>query len=107
MFEKFILAHKLFDMFTKKKIKPLQRGFYMFSSERAGDALIFVEEQYSCYKFLYIPGASTFYLSKEDFENSVNSQVLCFVEQLPQDIYEESLMLSGPSKEIIIETNEN
>ena len=86
-------------MFLKKKlvIEPAPRGFYVFNFERAGDGLIFVEKNYNCYKFLYIPGADAFYLSKEDFEKSIKRGVLSFVEQLPEDVYEESLLLACPN----------
>lgn len=80
------------------KYCPVPRGFYAFNVERAGDFLIFVESLKDCYKFLYVPGADPFYLSIEDFHNALNSGVLSLVEQLPEDIYEESLLLSCPQK---------
>jgi hypothetical protein len=91
---------------TKIQIEPQPRGFYAFNIERAGDALIFVEQQHMCYKFLYIPGGDPFYLSTEDFSKSIKRGILSFIEQLPEEIYEESLSLSCPSKESKIGTNE-
>ena len=89
-------------MFKKPKqllnYQPTPRGFYAFNVERAGDFLIFVESLKDCYKFLYIPGADPFYLSIEDFSNALKLGVLTLVEQLPLDVYEESLALSCPGK---------
>ena len=85
---------------AKKKanlhFEPISRGFYAFNVERAGDFLIFVETNKNNHKFLYIPGADLFYLSFEDFTKSIQRGVLSFVEQLPEDIYQESLSLSCP-----------
>jgi hypothetical protein len=86
-------------MFKKKQesklnLQPIERGFYAFNYERAGDFLLFVESQKDCYKFLYMPGANEFYLTLDDYTNSIKRGVLEFVEQLPVDIFEESLELS-------------
>lgn len=96
-------------MFWKKeklKIEPTPRGFYLFNFERAGDGLIFVENSLKCYKFLYVPGADEFFMSHEDYEKSIKRGILSFVEQLPVDIYEESLQLSCPNKKTNISTYE-
>lgn len=90
----------------KKSVHPLPRGFYAFNLERAGDALIFVEQQEKHYKFLYIPGADSFFLSIEDFNGSIERGVLSFVEQLPEEIYNESLLLSYPPENNKIKTHE-
>lgn len=85
---------------SKKKEKsnqnhqPTERGFYAWTIERAGDFLLFVEAQKDCYKFLYLPGATEFYLTFEDYTESIKRGVLEFVEQLPEDIFRESLELS-------------
>ena len=83
----------------KLKIEPTLRGFYAFNMERAGDALIFVESQLHCHKFLYIPGGDPFFMTKEDFEQSIKRGVLSYVEQLPEDIFNESLVLACPPKQ--------
>lgn len=98
--------NKLFIVFRKLKqgvkYNPVERGFYAFNVERAGDFLIFVESSEDYHKFLYIPGADQFYLTKEDFHNSIKTGVISFVEQLPTNIYEESLTLSCPPKTLKI-----
>jgi len=88
-------------MFKKEKasnlnLQPVPRGFYAFTEERCGDFLLFVESMKDCYKFLYMPGASEFYLTLEDFTNSTKRGILEFVEQLPEDVYQESLSLACP-----------
>lgn len=78
--------------------KPILRGFYAFNTLRAGDFLLYVESDDYSHKFLYLPGAHYFYLTKEDFLAAVQAGVLSFIEQLPQDIYDESLELACPHK---------
>jgi hypothetical protein len=77
-------------------LQPTERGFYAFNEERAGDFLIYVESMKDCYKFLYVPGAHEFFLSLTDFTESIKRGVLSFVEQLPEEVYNESLSLSCP-----------
>lgn len=86
----------MFSQNNKTSYQPTPRGFYAWNIERAGDFLIYVEALKDCYKFLYVPGATEFYLSVEDFDKALKRNVLSFVEQLPEDIYEESLSLSCP-----------
>jgi|LakMenEpi03Aug12_release.lakeMendotaPanAssembly.Ray.scaffolds.fasta_scaffold417275_1 hypothetical protein len=74
--------------------QPTERGFFAFNHERAGDFLLFVEAQKDCYKFLYLPGATEFYLTFEDYTESIKRGVLEFVDQLPEDVFQESLELS-------------
>jgi hypothetical protein len=93
---------KLFNKKQKLNHQPIPRGFYAFNLERAGDFLIFVEAQANHYKFLYVPGADPFYLTIEDFTESIKRGVLSFVEELPEDVYQESLLLSCPSKKEIV-----
>ncbi len=95
-------------MFAKKEkpklnYQPTPRGFYAWNVERAGDFLIYVESLKDCYKFLYIPGATEFYLTVEDFSKALKANVLTLVEQLPEEIYKESLELSCPDKQLKIQ----
>jgi hypothetical protein len=77
--------------------QPKERGFYAFNFERAGDFLIYVDSTKDCHKFLYIPGASPFYLSFQDFTKAMQQGMLTLVEELPEDVFNESLELSCPS----------
>lgn len=80
------------------KTKPVSRGFYAFNTLRAGDFLLYVESDNHSHKFLYLPGAHYFYLTEEDFSIAIQTNVLSFVEQLPENIYKESLELACPLK---------
>lgn len=78
----------------RQKIKPLSRGFYAFNEQRAGDFLIFVDELEGYLRFIYIPGGSDFYMSNEDFLESIVTGKITLVEQLPEEIFNESINLS-------------
>ena len=43
------------------------------------------------YDFIYVPGGDPFSLTFEDFTKLTKTGVLEFVEQLPEDVYNESL----------------
>jgi len=85
-------------MFGKKKkdlyYQPKDKSLYAFTKERCGDFLLFVEAQKDCYKFLYLPGADPFYLTFEDYTKLSKNGTLDFVDQLPDDVFQESLKLS-------------
>ena len=87
-------------------LKPIDRGFYAFNIERAGDFLIYIKTELNSHKFLYVPGAEEFYLSVEDFEKAIQKNILTFVEQLPEEIYNESILLSCPSNNLKIGMHE-
>lgn len=86
----------------KKEAVPTERGFYAFNVERAGDFVLYVETMYKCHKFIYLPGGDPFFMSIEDFDKAIKRGVLSFVEQLPEEIYQESLLLSCPTKDLKI-----
>ena len=91
-------------MFKKKKqkklkIDPIPKGLYAWNAVHAGSFLLYTESLKDCYKFMFLPGPSEYFLTKEDFEACVSNGILEFVEPLPDDIYEESLkMLACPLK---------
>lgn len=75
---------------------PIERGFYSFDKLRAGDFLLYVSKRKHDYYFLSFPGPEHFYLSTNDFIKAIELGVLSFVEQLPEDIYEETINFSLP-----------
>lgn len=85
-------------MFKKKKanlnLQPPPRAIFAWNSLRAGDFIIFKESHKDYYEFVYVPGGDLFRLTIEDFTKSVKSGMLEFVEQLPEDVYNESLELT-------------
>ena len=89
-------------MFKKKKeeptnLQPPPRSIFAWNSLRAGDFLIFKKAHKDHYEFIYIPGGAPFNLTIEDFTKLVKSNMLSFVEQLPEEIYQESLELATKS----------
>ncbi len=103
-------------MFKRKLRTPINRpkpkGLYAWNCLHAGSFLLYVESLKDCHKFLFLPGPSEYYLTFEEFSSSVHSNMLEFVEALPDDIFEESIKLSlhcppSPSKVIAHENHKN
>lgn len=100
-------------MFKKKKIvsniKPVPKSLYAWNAIHAGSFLLFVESLNDCYRFIFLPGPSDYYLTIKDFESCMLNNTLEFVETLPNDIYEESVRISlaCPLQSAKIESNEN
>lgn len=80
--------------------KPKQRGLYAWNYLHAGSFLLFVEGLEHHYKFMFLPGPSEYCLTRKDFEDCIAKNILEFVEELPKDIFEESMQifLSCPTK---------
>ena len=100
-------------MFKKKtqpnlNFQPIPKGMYAWTSIHAGSFLLFVESLKDCYKFIFLPGPSEYFLTIEDFSKSIKAGTLEFVEELPDDIFEETvkISLSCPSNSLNIITNE-
>lgn len=84
-------------MFKNKKTsikKPIPKGFYAWTSLHAGSFLLFVEELKDCYKFIFLPGPSYMYLAFNTFDTCITNGVLEFVEPLPDDIYNETVLIA-------------
>lgn len=86
-------------MFKKKEqpklnLQPIPKGLYAWTSIHAGSFLLFVESLKDCYKFVFLPGPSEYFLTFEDFSKCVKSGTLEFVEELPDEIYQESIKIS-------------
>lgn len=98
-------------MFKKKNLdyQPTPKGMYAWNSVHAGSFLLYVESLKDCHKFLFLPGPSEYFLTFEDFTKGVKSNMLEFVEALPDDIFEESIRISlaCPSASSKILSNEN
>lgn len=92
---------------TKQIPDPEPRSFFAWNVERAGDFLLFVESGTSYYEFIYLPGQYRFFLSKDSFHKALATNVISFVQQIPPEIYEETLLYcpADSGKVIIDETN--
>lgn len=92
------------------KKDPIKRGMYAWNKVYAGSFLLYVSTLKDCYKFLFLPGPSEFFLTKEDFIRCMENNTIEFVEELPKDIYQETLSiyeLTCPNKTINMDTYEN
>lgn len=74
-------------------LKPKSKGLYAWNAIHAGSFLLYVEKMKDCYKFMFLPGPTPFYLTFEDFEQCLNTNTLEFVETLPKDVFEESMKI--------------
>ena len=75
-------------------LQPPPRSIYAWNSIRAGDFIIFKKSNKNYYEFIYVPGGDAFNLTFEDFTNLIKTKILEFIEQLPEDIYNESINLT-------------
>lgn len=66
---------------------PVERGFYAFTEQRAGDFLAFLEQTDEYLVFSYLPGGHKFYLTDEDFRGSLKTHTIDYVEQLPEEVF--------------------
>lgn len=73
------------------QIKPKTRGFYAFTVERAGDFLLYTESDDYKHTFVCFPVLDLFYLTYNDFHQAIEKNVLSFVEQLPEEIFNETM----------------
>lgn len=89
-----------------KKLEPIPRGMYAWNYTHAGSFLVYIKSLKDCYEFVFLPGPSEYYLTQEDFDKAVATNLLEFVDVLPKEIYEETLALSCPIKKFKISTNE-
>lgn len=83
----------MFKKKQKKTIKPVARGLYAWNALHAGSFLLFVEEQKLCYRFMFLPGPSDYYLTPEDFNKCCATNLLELVEPVPVEIFEESMKM--------------
>lgn len=79
---------------TKTRYEPIAKGLYAWNALHAGSFLLYVESLKDCYKFLFLPGPSEYFLTFEDFAKCLKSNTLEFVEKLPHEIFEESVRIS-------------
>ena len=96
-------------MFKKKKennlkYQPIPKGMYAWTALHAGSFLLFVESLKDCHKFLFLPGPSEYFLTIEDFSKCIKNGTLEFVEELPDEVFEETVNFSllCPPNEISI-----
>lgn len=72
----------------KKYQSPKLRGVYAFTKHRRGDFLLFLKEDLEVLEFMQLPDRYQVFLTKEEFYDGINSKLLDFVEQIPEDVFE-------------------
>jgi hypothetical protein len=84
----------MFNFFKKKKKVavpiqvPKERGTYAFMKHRRGEFLLFLEEDGDVLKFMQLPDRYAISLSKEEYTAGICTNLLEFVEQVPEDVFE-------------------
>lgn len=73
---------------SKKLQKPTQRGVYAFTKHRRGDFLLFIKEDSEVLEFMQLPDRYQICLTKEEFNKGLNTGLLDFVEQIPEEVFE-------------------
>ena len=82
------------------KTNPIHKGFYAWTSLYAGSFLLCVEQLKDCHKFIFLPGPSYMHLTHETFEKCIKTNVLEFVEIVPDDIFNETVSLTENNVEV-------
>jgi hypothetical protein len=71
------------------KTLPSPRGAYAIKvGERRGQIFLFIRQKHQILSMLVIPEMETLEVSTKDFEESLTSKAIEFVEQLPKDVYD-------------------
>jgi hypothetical protein len=93
---------------SKQKTTPIPKGLYAWNSLHAGSFLLYTESLKDCHRFLFLPGPTEYYLTKEDFDRCIKNNTLEFVEPLPDEIYQETIdiSLACPSPNAKLSCNE-
>lgn len=74
---------------AKKKLKtPKERGVYAFTKHRRGDFVLFIKEDKGVLEFMQLPDRYQLFLTKEEFTDGVLTNLLDFVEQVPEEVFE-------------------
>ena len=74
-----------------KKLKqtlPQPRGVYAFTKHRRGDFILFIKEDSEVLEFMQLPDRYQICLTKKEFNEGITSQLLDFVEQIPEEVFE-------------------
>jgi hypothetical protein len=72
----------------KKNQKPQLRGVYAFTKHRRGDFILFIKEDSEVLEFMQLPDRYRICLTKKEFSEGLNTKLLDFVEQIPEDVFE-------------------
>jgi hypothetical protein len=77
--------------FFKKRVRctPKARGLYAFTKYKRGDFILFIKPvDEGTLEFMRLPSQEQVFLTEEDFKSGVISNLLEFVESIPQEVFE-------------------
>lgn len=66
----------------------MERGVYAFTKHRRGDFILFLKEDKEVLEFMQLPDRYQIFLTKEEFTEGLLTNLLDFVEQVPEDVFE-------------------
>jgi hypothetical protein len=61
---------------------------YAFTKHRKGDFILFIKEDRDVLEFMQLPDRYQFFLTKKEFSEGVVTNLLDFVEQVPEEVFE-------------------
>ena len=67
---------------------PKPRRVYAFTEHRRGDFILFIKEDSEVLEFMQLPDRYQICLTKKEFNEGITSQLLDFVEQIPEEVFE-------------------
>lgn len=80
----------MFNFFKKyKKHKPKTRGLYAFTKYKRGEFLLFINlVDNNTFEFMELPSRLQYFISAEDFNNGIVTNLIEFVNEVPLDVFE-------------------
>jgi hypothetical protein len=80
----------MLSFFKKYKMhKPKKRGLYAFTKYKRGEFLLFMGLlDDNTLEFMQLPSCLQYFISAEDFNNGVITNLLEFVNEIPVDVFE-------------------
>lgn len=80
----------MLSFFKKYKVhKPKKRGLYAFTKYKRGEFLLFLGLlDDNTFEFMQLPSCLQYFISAEDFNNGVITNLLEFVNEIPVDVFE-------------------
>jgi len=87
---KYNIVLLMFNFFKKyKKHTPRKRGLYAFTKYKRGEFLLFINSLDSnTFEFMQLPSCLQYFISAEDFNNGVITNLIEFVNEVPIDVFE-------------------
>jgi hypothetical protein len=79
----------VFSIFKKKFHTPKERGVYAITKYRRGDFVLFIKkENDETLEFMRLPDCTRFYVTVDDFNSGIVTNLFEWVECLPPDVFE-------------------